>query len=53
MREYPKKYISIYRGIPILIGDNPLEVIKESYRIYGNYPFFIGHLSEKEDEVYV
>ena len=53
-KEYPNfTYVVIWKGKPVVAGNDLLEVGLEFARNFGNQPAYIGKLSGEEDVTYM
>ena len=53
-KEYPaSKYVAVWRGMPVLTGNDWFELGLEFCRHFGHQPVYIGNLSGQEDKAYV
>ncbi len=49
-KRYPEgTYVAMWRGVPVVVGDNSGEVADEFYEQYGQQVVYVGKLSDEPD----
>lgn len=47
LQQYPERYVAIYQGEVVAVGDQKMDVWAAAAEALGNVPFYVGQVTEK------